>query len=352
MTEPRYTAQSLIEMADTLLQRAGLPADRASIVAETLVEADLMGHTTHGLQLLAPYLQEIENGLMAKTGEPEVISDRGAALTWDGNYLPGPWLISHAMDTAFERIQQHPVVTIVIRRSHHLACLAAYPKRATDKGLFMLLTCSDPAFQGVAPFGGLRPMYTPNPLAAGIPTNGDPIILDISMSTTTNGMVGRLNREGKRLPHKWILDAQGNASDNPADAFTDPPGSILPLGGMELGYKGFALGILVEAMTSALGGFGRADEPTQWGASVFMQIIDPQAFGGLDAFTRETSWFVENSQNNPVPPGKPPVRLPGSRGLQLRAEQLEHGITLYASIMPALQTWADKFNVPLPTPIS
>lgn len=351
MTEPRYTAQSLIEMADTLLQRAGLPADRARIVAETLVEADLMGHTTHGLQLLAPYLQEIENGLMAKTGEPEVISDRGAALTWDGNYLPGPWLISHAMDTAFERIQQHPVVTIVIRRSHHLACLAAYPKRATDKGLFMLLTCSDPAFQGVAPFGGLRPMYTPNPLAAGIPTNGDPIILDISMSTTTNGMVGRLNREGKRLPHKWILDAQGNASDNPADAFTDPPGSILPLGGMELGYKGFALGILVEAMTSALGGFGRADEPTQWGASVFMQIIDPQAFGGLDAFTRETSWFVENSQNNPVPPGKPPVRLPGSRGLQLRTQQLEHGITLYASIMPALQTWADKFNVPLPMPL-
>ena len=67
MTEPRYHAQALITFADTLLQRAGLPADRARIVAETLVEADLMGHTTHGMQLLAPYLQEIENGGMACT---------------------------------------------------------------------------------------------------------------------------------------------------------------------------------------------------------------------------------------------------------------------------------------------
>jgi LDH2 family malate/lactate/ureidoglycolate dehydrogenase len=352
MTEPRYAAPDLIAFADTLLQRGGLPADRARVVAETLVEADLMGHTTHGLGLLAQYLAEIENGNMRKTGEPEVISDRGATLTWDGNYLPGPWLVSHAMDIAFERIQTHPVVTVVIRRSHHIACLAAYPKRATDRGLFMLLNCSDPAFKGVAPFGGTKPIYTPNPVAAGIPTNSDPIILDISMSTTTNGMVGRLNREGKRLPHAWILDAQGNASDNPADAFTNPPGSILPLGGMELGYKGFALGILVEAMTSALGGFGRADEPIQWGASVFMQIIDPAAFGGLDAFTRETTWFAEASQNNPVPAGKPPVRLPGNRGLQLRAEQLEGGVTLYAGIMPTLQSWSDKLGVPLPTPIS
>jgi LDH2 family malate/lactate/ureidoglycolate dehydrogenase len=348
MTELRYSAPALITFADTLLQRGGLPSDRAHIVAETLVEADLMGHTTHGLQLLGQYLAELEKGGMAKSGEPEVVSDRGAALTWDGNYLPGPWLVSRALDEAFERIQTHPVVTVVIRRSHHIACLAAYPKRAADRGLFMLLNSSDPATKSVAPFGGVQPMYTPNPVAAGIPTNGDPIILDISMSTTTNGMVGRLNREGKRLPQAWILDAQGSPSDNPADAFTDPPGTILPLGGMELGYKGFALGLLVEAMTSALGGYGRADEPTQWGASVFLQIIDPQAFGGLDAFTREMTWFAENSQNNPVPPGKPPVRLPGSRAQRLRAEQLENGVVLYTGIMPALQSWSEQFDVPLP----
>src|SRR5690606_12456527 len=150
----------------------------AYTVATILTEADLMGHSTHGLQLLAAYLGELEAGKMAAQGEPEVIADHGAALTWDGGYLPGPWLVTQALNTAFERINEHPVVTVVIRRSHHIACLAAYPKLATDRGLFMLLTCSDPHTATVAPYGGLRPLYTPNPLAAGIPTQDEPIILD------------------------------------------------------------------------------------------------------------------------------------------------------------------------------
>src|SRR5207249_3431227 len=142
----------------------------------------------------------------------------------------GPWLVRKAIDLACGRSKIYPVVTVVIRHSHHIACLAAYPKRATDQGLLMLLASSDPSVKAVAPFGGLEPLYTPNPLAAGIPTHSDPIILDISMSTTAMGLISRLQREDKRLPHPWLLDNQGNPSDNPADLATDPPGSILPLG--------------------------------------------------------------------------------------------------------------------------
>ena len=345
---PRYNATDLIEFATALLQRAGLAEDRARVVAGILVEADLMGHTTHGLQLLAPYLRELESGMMAAEGEPDVIADHGAALTWDGRYLPGPWLVVQAMETAFERILANPVVTVVIGRSHHIACLAAYPKRATDRGLFMLLASSDPNAQGVAPFGGLRPLYTPNPLAAGIPTQGDPVILDISMSATTMGLVSRLKQEGQRLLHPWILDNQGNASDDPADMYTDPPGSILPLGGLDAGHKGFALGILVEALTSALAGHGRAEQPNRWGASVFLQVMDPAAFGGLDAFIRETQWFADAARSNPTRPGDAPVRLPGSRALQRRSEQLQYGVALYPAILPGLAEWAGKLGVPLP----
>ncbi|MBC7814450.1 MAG: Ldh family oxidoreductase [Burkholderiales bacterium] len=349
----RYLASDLLAFATTLLQRAGLSTDRAGTAAEILLEADLMGHTTHGFNLLGPYLGELESGAMTKDGEPTVVADHSAALTWDGRYLPGPWLVTQAMDVAFERIRTNPVVTIVIQRSHHIACLAAYPKRATDKGLFMLLTCSDPRAKSVAPFGGIRPLYTPNPLAVGIPMQGDPIIIDISMSTTTNGLVGRLYNEGKgeHLPHEWLLDNQGNASDDPATNYTDPPGTVLPLGGMDSGHKGFALGILVEALTSALGGYGRADAPTTWGASVFLQIIDPDAFGGRDRFMRETEWFAEAARSNPTAPGNPPVRLPGSRALQQRANYLESGIVLYPSIMPALAKWADKLGVEVPKPL-
>ena len=251
-SETYYAASDLNTFAVRLLQGVGLPKDRAQVVAETLLEADLMGHSTHGLQLLAAYLEELETDSMTKEGEPAVIADRGSAVTWDGRYLPGPWLMKQAMDLAFERVQEHPVVTVVIRRSHHIACLAAYPERATEKGLLMLLATSDPSGRTIAPYGGIQPVYTPNPIAAGIPTQSEPIILDISMSTTANGTVSRFHNQGRRLPGPWMLDNQGNVSDNPGVSFSKPPGSILPLGGLDLGYKGFALGLLVEALTAAL----------------------------------------------------------------------------------------------------
>jgi LDH2 family malate/lactate/ureidoglycolate dehydrogenase len=348
--EERYIASDLIVFATTLLERDGLAHDRARIVAEILVEADLMGHTTHGLQLLPWYLKALETGAMAAEGEPEIVADTGAAITWDGHYLPGPWLVIKAMELAFDRIQTHPVVTVVIRRSHHIACLAAYPKQATDRGLFMLLTCSAPNFKAVAPYGGLQPVYAPDPLAAGIPTQGDPIILDISMSSTAHGVVQRSHQEGRRLPYQWLSDPQGNPSDDPAVMFSDPSGSILPLGGTDLGYKGFALGLIVEALTSALSGYGRSDQPKHSTTSVFLQLIDPEAFGGREYFRRETEWLAEACRQNPVKSGNPPVRLPGSRALQLRAEQLQKGVTLYPTIMPALKHWAEKFGVPVPNP--
>jgi LDH2 family malate/lactate/ureidoglycolate dehydrogenase len=329
-----------------------LPSDRAAVVADILVEGDLMGHTTHGLQLLASYLKELEQGGMAVSGEPKVLQDRGAAVTWDGEYLPGPWLVVRAMELAFERIAgAHPVVTVVIRRSHHIACLQAYLKRATDHGHVILLMSSDPSCGSVTPHGGCTPLYTPNPIAAGFPTDGEPILIDISTSTTTNGMTQRLSDAGQRLSHDWLIDNQGRRSSDPAVLFTDPPGAILPLGGLESGHKGFALGLLVEALTASLGGFGRADVPKRWGASVFLQIVDPAAFGGLANFKRESGWLAAACRNAAGLPGGSGVRLPGQRGLAMRREYLANGVELAATIMPLLEPWAGKLGVALPSAV-
>ncbi len=349
----RYRIDALTAFATDLLLKAGASQDQAAAVAEILVEGDLLGHTTHGLGLLAPYLRDIEAGKMRVDGEPQVVADRGAALTWDGHFLPGPWLVTRAIDAAIARIGEHPFVTVVIRRSHHIACLAAYLRRATDHGLVMLLTCSDPSSVSVAPHGSVTPTYTPNPIAAGIPTEAEPVLIDISASTTTIGMTSRMNRAdaAARLPGPWLVDSEGQGSDHPGVLVGAAPGAILPLGGLDLGHKGFALGLLVEALTSALGGHGRADGETQWGASVFLQIIDPGAFGGGDSFRRETSHFAALCRNAGVPPGRPAVRLPGQRGLALRAQQMRDGVALHPEIMPALLPLASKYGVAPPLPV-
>src|SRR3954470_21240787 len=121
-----YESQALLDFAARLLSAAGLPQDKADAVAGILVEGDLMGHTTHGLTLLGPYLREIEAGTMSREGGPSVVADAPAAVTWDGRRLPGPWLVLQAMDLATERAARSGTGTVVIRRSHHIACLAVY----------------------------------------------------------------------------------------------------------------------------------------------------------------------------------------------------------------------------------
>ena len=341
-----YSHTQLIQFATDLLSAAGLKDDRARVVAETLVESDLMGHTTHGLQLLPLYLKEVRAGKMKWDGEPQVLSDKGSVMVWDGQYLPGPWLVHRAMDEMFLRMESHPVMTAVIKKSHHIGCLAAYPERATNKGLLMLLTCSDPRAKSVAPFGGLEPVYTPNPLAGGIPTEGEPILFDISMSTTSNGLVLRTLEEGKKLPHPWLLDSSGNATDDPAEFVKDPPATVLPLGGLDTGYKGFALGVLVEALTSGLAGYGRVDNPDTWGASVFIQLIDPEAFGGRQSFQRVTQHLADACIR--AKPIAEPVRMPGSRALRLRDQQKKNGLRLHPSIPPALKKCGEEYGVAFP----
>jgi L-lactate dehydrogenase len=348
----RYAAERLRAYADALLTAADMRADMARDVASILLDGDLMGHTTHGLALLPGYLGEITQARMGKSGEPATVHASAAAQTWDGRRLPGPWLVLRALDAAHAMAKLQGSGTVVIRRSHHIACLAAYAKRATDRGVMALICCSDPATHSVAPFGAVTSVFTPNPLAAGIPTSGEPILLDISASYTTNGMTIRLHQAGESLPHPWVQDAQGNPTRDPAVLFAEPKGTLLPIGGLEAGHKGYALALLIEALTGGLAGHGRADPAEGWGATVFVQVLDPAAFGGAIAFAAQMDWLARACRDATPRPGGPPVRLPGERALRLHRKQSAEGVALHPTIMPALAPWAQKLGVAPPAPLA
>jgi L-lactate dehydrogenase len=286
---------------------------------------------------------------MAKSGEPKVIADHPAAVTWDGQRLPGPWLVLKALDLACARARTQGTGTVVIRRSHHIACLAAYLKRATDRGLLMLLICSDPNSASVAPFGGIDAVFTPNPIAAGFPTEGDPVLVDVSTSITTNAMTARLHKAGSRLPGPWALDAKGVPTDDPGVLFGDPKGTILPLGGLDAGHKGFGLTLLVEALTGGLAGHGRANPKEGWGATVFLQVLDPVAFSGSKAFARQTEHIAQACRATRSRRAGEKVRTPGERALSRSREQQAQGVALHPGILPTLAPWAEKLGAAPPS---
>jgi L-lactate dehydrogenase len=260
--------------------------------------------------------------------------------------------VHSGIDALMPRARQYGSATLVIRRSHHIACLAAYLLRAAEAGFLMVLASSDPAVQSVAPHGGTRAVFTPNPLAIGIPTSGTPYLVDISASVTTNGMSARMHKAGRQFEHAWMLDAAGHPSHDPAVLAADPPGTILPLGGLEAGHKGFGLALMVEALTGGLSGHGRADPPDGWGATVFMSLYDPSAFGGSTDFLRQMDWLGTACRDNPPRPGVDAVRMPGDRGMARRAEQQAAGVALHPTIAPMLTDCAAGYGMEFPAPLA
>src|SRR5260370_28118717 len=172
--EPHYRAADLSALAADMFRAAGCDADKASTMAEHLVEADLMGHTTHGLAQAGAYLEELESGAMAKSGEPKQIADRPAAVTWDGGFLPGVWLVRKALDLAAERAKNYGLAAVSIRRSHHIGCLSVYLRQATERRLMAIVACSDASHVPPSPFGGTEPAVTPEPPAHPAPPNVRP----------------------------------------------------------------------------------------------------------------------------------------------------------------------------------
>jgi L-lactate dehydrogenase len=346
--QPIYNPSDLINWASGLFQSRGTDTDKSDVIARILVEADLLGHDTHGLALLGPYLRKIDQGVLTPTGNFEIVSDRPAVMLWDGGGLPGPWLTYRAVAEAGKRAREFGTATVTIRRSGHIACLAAYLEEPARQGLVVEIYSSDPSVESVAPYGGKRAVFTPNPVAIAIPTSADPILIDISTSITTNGMSARLQSQGKRFPANWLLDNEGRPTNDPTIFDTDPPGTIQLLGGMDAGHKGYGLTLLVEAMTGGLAAYGRAEKPEDWGATVMVRATDPEAFGGLAGFNQELDWLVSACRNNPAIDTANPVRLPGERGLARKRTALETGLRLNPLVHAAIEQLAIETSIALP----
>lgn len=343
-----YDVARLTEVTATLFATAGLTAAAATTVAELLVEGDLLGHDTHGLALASRYLEELRTGGMNPDPTPETRTDRGAVVTWDGGWRSGVWLTAQAVDLAADRAGEFGIGAVAIARSHHIACLQAYLRRATDRGFLVAISCSDPAGATVAPFGGLDPVFQPDPIAVGIPTGSAPVLVDMSTSITSNAAVLRAATEGRRLPGPWVQTADGVVTDDPA-AFT-AGGTILPAGGADHGHKGTSLALVVEATTQGLSGYGRVGAESRWGASVLVQAWDPTFFAGAETLHEQTDHLVAAVRGSRVRPGDPAPRVPGENALRRRAEALRDGLTLRSEVLESLRDEARKAGVVFPSP--
>lgn len=348
---PSISIESLQEFAINLLHQGGASSTEAEVVGPSLVKSDLFGYSSHGVMRIPFYLQMLKDGDIRSEVELEIIADSPAGLATDANWGFGRIQCGRLLDDLTARCLENGSAIGTIRNCSHVGRLGEYCEvAANEHGLVSIaMVNTHGAARRVAPPGGIRPRLGTNPLAMGVPNGEEALILDFSTSATAEGKVRVKQIAGEQVPAGWLIDANGEPTQNPDTLYGDPPGTILPMGG-DQAYKGFGLSLMIDIFSGALsGGLCARETPiTPKGNCVFMMLIDPKRFGGNEIFTREVQNLTSFVRSCPRKSGVDQILLPGDPERNTAHSRDIDGIPLDTANWEKLTTLAAELSVKVP----
>ncbi len=327
---PNTSAIALSSYAAQILRAGGLSDVEATLVAESLVAANLRGHDSHGVMRIPYYLDQVKKGELVPGAEFEVQRETAVIIVTDGHWGFGRTQAGRLIERLIPKAKAAGVAVGTIVQCGHIGRLGEYCEIATQAGLVaQIMVNTHGNARRVAPPGGTAPRLGTNPIAFGVPNGAAPLILDFGTSATAEGKVRLKRIAGQPCPEGWLLDYEGNPTCDPATLYGDPPGTIRPFGG-DQAYKGFGLGLMVEVLSGALSGGPciRETPTTPLGNCVFMQLFDPAQFGGADHFAREVVDLAKFVRGCPRAPGIEAITLPGDPERNMLQYRSEHGVPI------------------------
>ncbi len=313
-----------------------------------MVDANLVGHHSHGvIHLPLKYVPEIEAGLIELGAEIEIKRESQTMAVLDGSWGFGPVIATRAVELAVQKARTGDVSSVVVSRSNEVGRLGGYALIAAESDMICLLTVNDHgAGSCVVPFGGIEPRLSTNPLACAIPLPGrDPLLLDMSTSVVASGKVRVRQHRNEPTPEGWIVDSAGAPTTNVHDFYAEPPGALLPFGGIAA-QKGFGLSLVVDILSGALSGAGCTREgETRPGNGIFVTVINIASFVELPDFYEEVDRFVEYVKSARKSPGVEEIFAPGERGSRERERQKREGIYIEEETWEQIKTVAERYQV-------
>jgi LDH2 family malate/lactate/ureidoglycolate dehydrogenase len=327
----RFITESLLSLE--------VPTEDAAIVADSFVEAELEGQSGHGAIRFPFVLSRLRAGLISPHPAMRIVHESPAAALLDGGNGLGPVVGMRALAIAEAKARSEGVGLCAGRRSNHLGSMGFYVNKAAAGGVIALGFGNTPP--AMAPPGGTNPVLGTNPIAAAFPTRGAPVLVDLATSQVARGRILKAARAGEPIPAGWALDAEGKDTTDPDEAIK---GSLKPLGGA----KGFALALMVEALSGVLAGaavgpdvggtYINSDKESNLGLCFL--VIDPAA---IDAgFAERMTALTDVIRSVESLDAAEPVRVPGDRRRLESGVRRAEGIELSGQLINDLETAAGR----------
>jgi uncharacterized oxidoreductase len=318
----------LCELTASIFGAAGCQAEEAGRIAEHLVEANLVGHDSHGVIRVPSYVRWLREGKVLAGRTIHVVFENEVIAVVDGEFGFGQTVGEQAMRLGVAKSARHGVAVVALRNAGHLGRIGDWPLLAARAGKLSLhFVNTTGAGILVAPFGGIERRLSANPIAAGVPVAGrPPLLLDMSACTIAEGKVRVALNKGVAVPENCLIDAAGRPTTDPRVFYDDPPGAILSIAG----HKGYGLAVLCEVLAGALTG-GGCSNPANAGRVVNGMLsifLDVSAFQADAAFSAEVERFIAwvKSSAKATPDGE--ILMPGEIEERTKARRLRDGIDI------------------------
>ena len=325
--ERRIAPDPLLDFATAVYASAGMPTSDARTVADTLVQADLWGHQSHGVMRLSWYLARLTAGVCTPVAAPRFVVDAGAVGVIDGGDAMGQVLTLHAMRDAVRRAKAHGIGAVALRHSNHFGTALYFTREAAREGCVAFLSTN--ASPAMAPWGGAKKLVGTNPWSWAAPAGRHaPMILDIANTGVARGKIYLAKLKGLPIPAGWAIDAEGAPTTDAAAAID---GIILPMAG----HKGYAIAVMMDMLSGVLTGsafgsgvFGPYQIDRKSGAGQLMIALDIAAFQPLAEFHARMEKMIAELKAAPLAQGHDEIFYPGEIEARNEAKNRRDGLLL------------------------
>lgn len=343
-SERRIEPALLSRQVTDIFAGCGMSDSDASLLADSLVQADLRGIHSHGVLRIPDYVAKLTREGVNPRGRPRVVSRTGGAIVVDGDNAMGQIAGAFAMRRAIERARETGVAAAAVRGSNHAGAMDYYVRLAVDEDMIGLATTN--ALPTMAPWGGVDKVIGLNPVGIGVPSGEGALVLDTALGATAHGKIRVFHQKGQPIPGDWAFDREGRPTTDPGAALD---GLIQPIGG----YKGLGLAVCMGILSSLLSGAGYGNESgnLEDGAIAgadgqFYLAIDVASFEELGRFRSRVDAVVDEIRTARRADGTTAIHAPGDLESLTAARNREAGIPLNDTTLADIREAAASLGVP------